>query len=46
MGAWRALARCVELLDDIHSSANLPVVKPKHEMTAHEHRPRQDETNK
>jgi hypothetical protein len=22
----------VELLDDIHSSADLPVVKPKHEM--------------
>ena len=27
------MARHVELLDDIHASADLPVVKPKHEMT-------------
>ena len=27
------IARQVEMLDDIHSSADLPVVKPKHEMT-------------
>ena len=29
--------RYVELLDYIHSSANLTVVKPKHEMTEREH---------
>jgi hypothetical protein len=31
----------MELLDDIHASADLPVVKPKHEMTVREHHPRQ-----
>ncbi len=39
MRAWRATARHVELLDDLHASANLPVVKPKHEMTGREHHP-------
>jgi glutamate/tyrosine decarboxylase-like PLP-dependent enzyme len=31
----------VELLDDIHASADLPVVKPKHEMSEREYHPRQ-----
>jgi hypothetical protein len=30
--AWRATARHVELLDDIHACADLSLVKPKHEM--------------
>jgi hypothetical protein len=38
---WRATARHVELLDDTHAFADLPVVKPKHEMTEREHRLRQ-----
>jgi hypothetical protein len=29
----------VELLDDIHASADLSVVKPKHEMTEREYHP-------
>ena len=41
MRAWRATARHVELMDDIHASAALPVVKPKHEMTEREYHPRQ-----
>jgi hypothetical protein len=28
-------------MDDIHASADLPVVKPKHEMTEREYHPRQ-----
>ena len=31
----------MELLDDIHASADLPVVKPKHEMSEREYHPRQ-----
>jgi hypothetical protein len=31
----------VELLDDIHSTADLPVLKPKHEMTEREYHPYQ-----
>jgi len=34
-------ARYVELLDDIHSSVDLPVVKPKHEMPGRKHSLRQ-----
>ncbi len=40
MRAWRATARNVELLDDLHASGDLLVVKPKHEMTEREHHPR------
>ncbi len=32
MRTWRATARYVELLEDIHVCADLPVVKPKHEI--------------
>ena len=39
MRAWRATARQVEMFDDIHASADLPVVKPKHEMAEREHQP-------
>ena len=35
------IARHVELLDDHHVSANLPAVKPKHEMIEREHHLRQ-----
>jgi glutamate/tyrosine decarboxylase-like PLP-dependent enzyme len=31
----------VELLDNIHACADLPLVKPKHEMTEREYHPRQ-----
>ena len=36
-----AVACYVELLDDIHACADLPVVKPKREMTEREHHPPQ-----
>ena len=41
MKTWRATARHVKLSSDLHASANLPVVKLKHEMTEHEHHLRQ-----
>jgi hypothetical protein len=31
----------MELMDDLHACADLPVVKPKHEMTEREHHPHQ-----
>jgi hypothetical protein len=31
----------MELMDDLHACADLPVVKPKHEMTEREYQPRQ-----
>jgi hypothetical protein len=35
---WRATARHVEMFDCLRACADLPVVKPKHEMTEREHR--------
>ena len=37
---WRATARHVALLDNLHASADLQVVTPKHEITEREYHPR------
>ena len=41
MRTWRAATRHVALLNDLHASADLPLVKLKHEMPGCEHHPHQ-----